>query len=244
MRLLKNTLVAAGLLWVGLSISYGQSLHIDLLQFYKEQAIITYSILGINDTPCSIKIFSSIDNFKAPLNFATGDVGEDVDPGDNKKIVVDIKKEFGDYAGEITFQIVCKPAEYLLVRKSFRRGKLYKLRWGINNNSIKTIRIELLNNAREKVWEAVGVKNSGSYNWKIPRDIKNGDYRLRFTGIENENKTTLTNSFQIKPKIPLLVKVVGGALVGSLVFILIDGQRKTLGSETLPEFSDIGFPDK
>ncbi len=222
----------------------GQSVEINSIQFYQNKAILTYSILDPKGRTYSIVLYSSKDNFEKKLVYVSGDIGNEVLAGKQKKIVWDIKKELGDFTGDLSFQLSCSVVEDFVVTKTFKRGRQYQIRWNAVSSLGETIKIELINSAQEKVWVDGSVPNTGHYNWKIPSTIKSGDdYKLQFTNVDNAIESNVSNYFQIRPKTPLIVKAAGVAIIGGVVFIL-KGSKGSGGSEPLPAFSSIGFPNK
>jgi hypothetical protein len=223
---------------------FGQSVEIGLVQLYGDEVIVNYKLHDQKGRKFFISLFSSKDNFKTPLTHVTGDVGEGILPGENKKIVWDIKTELGQFKGDLTFEIKCQVMEDFQVKKVIKRGKVYPLRWNPENNLGENVKIELINNAQKTVWEDGNLANTGRYSWKLPVKIKKGKgYSLKLTNTKNTNQTSVSNFFEIKPKTPLAVKIFGFVTVG-VASIILKGSKGAAASTALPEFSSIGFPTK
>ena len=82
----------------------------------------------------TVKLFSSRDNFVSNLKKVSGDVGLQVSPGTNKKIVWNISDEFGDNVEDkISFQVKgVIYAPFLKLNENYtklKRGKSYEFTW-------------------------------------------------------------------------------------------------------------------
>jgi hypothetical protein len=244
MRLLK-ILSTSGLMLLGLSMtSIGQSLEIDLVAFTSTKVIVKYRLLDAKQRFYSVALYSSKDGYANPLKYVSGDVGRGVLAGKNKEITWEIDKELGDFSGAITFKISCSVEESSQVTKMFKKGKTYKIEWNPVANLGENIKIELIDNEQQKVWEVKDIPNVGNFNLKIPPRIKaKHGYRLKFTNMKNAAESNWSNSFGIRSKIPFLTKAVGVALIGGAAIFVISSQSSN-SDNALPEFSTIGFPDK
>jgi hypothetical protein len=185
-----------------------------------------------------ISLLSSKDNFASPLTKVTGDVGNEVKPGIDKKIIWDITKELGNYKGEIELEMKGKfylPFLKLTdfnTDKKYKRGKSYPLVWTSGNLSGQ-IDIELYN-GEDRVSREANVANTGKYDWFVPGHVKPGnDYRLKFTNAKNRDEVIYSENFRIAPKIPLALKIGGVAAIGGAVALLGGGGGEGGGSGTV-----------
>jgi hypothetical protein len=244
MRLFKIFL-SVGVIQICLSTaSVGQSLQMDEIAFTRNSVVIRYKLLDPKNRPFSVFLYSSLDNFSTPLKRVSGDVGRGVIPGTGKKIIWDIDKEYGDFAGDITFRISSTVDESFQVTRVFKKGKTYQIDWNPVSNLGENIRLELVDVEQRKVWEINDIPNVGKFNWKIPPRIKARDgYRLRFTNMDNQIESNWSNSFGIKARTPFMFKAIGLALIGGAAVYLISTQGSN-NTNPLPDFSTIGFPDK
>lgn len=67
-----------------------------------------YGIIGIGDESFQVKLYCSLDGGKtwgSPLNYVTGDIGENIRSGSNKKIIWDVLKEKDQLVGKIKFKV-------------------------------------------------------------------------------------------------------------------------------------------
>jgi len=196
------------------------------------------------DHEYSISLFSSKDNFTTPLARVTGDVGAEVKPGLNKKINWDITREFGNYKGNLTFEIharIFMPFVKLTDNtkgKVYKRGTNYRIQW-TSGNLAGHVNIELYNSKQERVWGENNLPNNGRYDFHIAGATKPGtDYKLKFTNTKDRNDFIHSETFSIKPKVPLLVKVGGLALLagGGVVIATLGGSSNTPAEEPLIEW--------
>ncbi len=108
-----------------------------------------------------------------------------------------------------------------------KRGKSVPLAWrgGVKDQNVK---IELLHAGISQ--GAVGTAdNNGSYQWTVPSKQKTGvDYQLRLV---NGKEVITTGPFVIKPKFPMLVKVIPIVAVVAVVG-LAGGSKSSPGSPT------------
>ncbi len=164
------------------------------------------------------------------LYFATGDVGKDVKPGKNKKIVWTNKDELTSYSLEdLTFEIkpnIQSSALYFIYPRDretiFKRGTTEKIEWlggDINENLV----IELYRyDSRQKV--IANTSNKGYLSWPIPTDLRPGlDYQLRMTVANKPSNPVYSSKFKIKRKIPTALKFIpAGILAGAITFLILN----------------------
>ncbi len=206
-----------------------------------EKIFITYDIAAqYPGDKFDIDLYASSNNYSAPLQKLTGDVGKGLSAGNGKRIEWDAKAELGDYQGEILFEIHAEVIAAFLITneiKSARRGKSVQLNWrgGSKNQDVK---IELLKSGVNQGVIAT-TSNSGSYFWSIPSNEKvDSDYELR---LANAGETITTSQFSIKHKVPTLVKVIPVAVVAAVIG-LAGGSKSPSNSETsLPSPPDLGL---
>jgi hypothetical protein len=206
-----------------------QKVNIQWVQIIGDKIIVHYDLEDTNPNhEYTISLLSSKDNFAAPLTKVTGDVGNEVRPGTNKKITWDITKELGFYKGDLELEI--KGKFYLPFlkltnfdsSKKYKKGKNYPLVWSSGNMSGQ-IDIELYN-GQDRVHRESNVANSGKYDFLIPNTIKPGsDYRFKFTNTKNRDEVIYSDSFKVGAKIPLAMKIGGIAVIGGAAALLGGG---------------------
>jgi hypothetical protein len=235
---IKSVISAAILIAAFASKTNGQSIAIDFIQFEARTVVVHYTLDdGSNSNrQFLVQLYSSQDNFTTPLTRVTGDVGSEVSAGVDKKIVWDLTKELGDYKGTLSLEVrgrVYVPFVKLTMPEDqvFKRGKNYPLTWTSGNLSGQ-VNIELFNEAGERIWGENNVPNIGKFDWYLGTHVgKGGGYRLKFTNAKDRNDVVYSKPFSVKPKIPLLLKIGGLAIVGGVVGYLITRPKETSGSE-------------
>jgi hypothetical protein len=213
-----------------------------------EKVIIVYEITGAKEgQKFKIRLYGSHDNYTTPLNFVSGDVGQgnELSPG-SKRVEWDPKAELKTFDGEITFEVRAEiiapsvvkatevgPAQNAndlgksdvikilapAVSTQYKRGKFVQIRWqGIQPSQL--VKLELLKTGRKVA--AIGeVSYKSDFEWKIPKGTKKGkDYQVILT--TNDGHVTSDN-FQIKPKVPFILKALPVVVVGGVVAILLSG---------------------
>ena len=184
----------------------------------------------------TVKLFSSRDNFVNNLRKVSGDVGLQVSPGTNKKIVWNISDEFGDNVEEkISFQVKGSLYEpFLKMDQNYtllKRGKSYEYSWtGGSDKDI--LNLELLSNDL-KIVSFPSFSNEGRYTLKLPTSLKPGkSYKLKIYDSNDPDKITFTNEFEVRRKVPVILKVLPFVVIGSAVYYFMS---PTIDSNQLPD---------
>ena len=180
-----------------------------------------FDLIGNSSERYFIALYSSIDNYARPLQYVTGDVGKNIQPG-KKVISWDAKKELGNYQGNIRFKLKARFIPLLTFTNidgntKFKKGKSYTITWrgGPEKGSLH---LDLLSGT-EKVASLATVGNTGTWTWKVPKKIAKGSYRIRASA---DGRTQTSENFKIVPKVPLLAVIIPGvAVAGVAVAILI-----------------------
>lgn len=204
--------------------------------------ILHYSLADtVSRRTYTINVYSSNDDFTNPLTKVSGDVGLEVSPGPNRKIVWDAVAELGsDFSGDVALEVRGKVFvpfirldgfdEY----KKFKRNKVYNITWtgGRGNN---VLNFDLYHGER-KVTTYPNIANVGHYSLRFSKVKSGKNYRLKVTDSKNKDDVVYSEPFRIKAKVPLLVKVLPLIGVGYLI--------TTLGGEKgLPEIGDPVEPE-
>ncbi len=209
--------------------SFSQKIQIDWVEVTGDKVIVHYNLEDNSPNhEYAVSLMSSKDNFSAPLTKVSGDVGSEVKPGLNKRIQWSIIDELGNYKGDIELEIRGKVFVPFMkiagfdASRSYKRGKSYPLVWTSGNMSGQ-VDIELYK-GQTRVNSDRGVPNTGKFEWFIPGSVKTGsDYRIKFTNTKSREEVVYTSAFSIKPKLPLLVKVIPVLLAGGAVAALSGG---------------------
>ena len=208
--------------------SNAQEFRISTVELTGESIILHYDLIDtVKSRTYSINVYSSKDNFLSPLTKVKGDAGLEVRPGLNKKIVWASKEELGsDFHADLELEI--RGRVYIpFVRfndfdanRVIRRGVPTPLTW--SGGSRQNILNFAIFRGDDFITVIPNVANTGSYDIVLPTDIKPGKgYRFVVSDNKNKDQSMQTSTFEVKRKIPLLVKIVPLALVVGAVPLLV-----------------------
>ncbi len=188
---------------------------------------ITYDLLS--DSPSSlfeVNLYSSVDNFSAPLKLVTGDVGKSIKPGKGHTILWKIQEELGTYKGEITWEVralllgdyytITNPTSYSKIKK----GKTLMINWQ-GGNPAEKVEVQLLRSGFLVSKINDNLPNQGSYNWLIPKTMKpSKDYHVKIINTSNTQFAGISKSFKIGGKFPVaLVIIPSVAVIGAVAYL-------------------------
>ncbi len=207
-------------------VAGAQTVSIKKIELAGEKVIVHYDLEDSNpNNEYKLDLYASKDNFIAPLTKVKGNVGPEVKPGLDRKIEWNIIEEYGPYKGKLSLEIKGKvyipfvKLQNFNTSKSYKRGSNNNLGWKPGNNN--PINIELFKGG-QRVAGDMNMPNNGSHTLYIPSKAKPGkDYRLKITDSRNSEDIIYTDYFKVKPKVPLLLKL--------LPVFAIGGAAATLG---------------
>lgn len=219
-----------------------QNVIIKKVELAGEKIIVHYDLEDGNpNNEYKLDLYASRDNFTAPLTKVKGDVGPEVKPGTDRKIEWSIREEYGGYKGRIALEIKGKvyvpfvKLQNFDTKKSYKRGQSYSLAWKPGNTN--PINIELYKGG-QRISGEMNQPNNGGHTFFIPQQSKPGsDYRLKITDTRNSDEVLYTSNFQVKPKVPLLVKVLPVVAIGGVVAFFIGkggGNKGDTGGDDIP----------
>jgi hypothetical protein len=216
-------------LFLFISQSSAQTVTVKKVELAGEKIIVYYDLEDSNpNNEYLLNLFSSKDNFVAPLSKVTGDVGPEVKGGPGKKIEWSIREEYGGYKGRIALEIrgrVYVPFVKLQnfdAVKGFKRGTSNDLVWKVGGTS--PVHIELFKGS-QRVQGDLNQPNNGNFVLSIPSNVKPGkDFRIKFTDSKDGSEIIYSPYFKVKPKIPLWAKLAPVAIVGVVVAVLAGGK--------------------
>lgn len=217
-------------------VSSAQRVVIKKIELAGEKIVVNYDLEDSNpQNEYKLDLYASKDNFATPLTKVSGDVGPEVKPGINKKIEWSVREELGGYKGRITLEIrgrVYIPFVKLLnfnPKGSYKKGKSYTLNLKAGNTN--PIHVELYKGS-QRISGEMNHPNSGSYILTIPASAKPGkDYRIKITDSKSSEDLIYSPLFQVKPKVPMLLKIGAGALVAGGAVVALGGGA---GSDDIP----------
>lgn len=207
-------------------MTYAQDFHVKRIEVAQGKVNIYYDLVDTLARGYTINVYASRDNFITPLQKISGDAGLEVKAGKNKKIIWDAPAELGpDFDGKVALEV--RGRVYIpFVRfekfeeyKAIKRGKPYNISW-TGGTTQNILHFELFR-GEKKVASFPDVANTGKYKLTLPTNIKPGsNYKFKITDIKNKDEVVYTGNFQVKRKVPLLLKVIPllgvGALAASL----------------------------
>ncbi len=227
------------IVFLSCSFSYAQSIqNVKASPLQNGIVTVTYDIVGEKaNQKFIIELYGSNNNFTKPLIQVAGDVGKDITGGSGKRIIWSASDELSDYKGEISFRVkgsvIGMPFVFIspIEGRAIRRGKNTDLKWeGGTTNQI--IKLELYK-GNVQINAIAETKNSGTYNWNVPKNLEKGNYTVKLiAGQENVSSKV----FVVKSKIPLLLKALPILAVGGAVIALGGGGSKGTGT---PASSDL-----
>lgn len=215
---------------------YAQQLEVKRIELSGDDVIFYYTLLdSVPNRLFTINLYTSRDNYISPLEKLSGDVGQQIKSGNDRKVIWNARQELGDaFDGRVAVEIRARVYIPFLTFESFskvKRGKATDIIWrgGARQH---TLNFDLYNKKNEKVTTVIPNINAaaGHTSLTIPSDIKPGKgYRLKI--VDNKNKDLYVEStpFTIKRKIPLLLIALPIAAAGGAASLL-GGEKKGGGS--------------
>jgi hypothetical protein len=216
---------------------WAQKVELDWVEIIDKKVIVHYNLHDDNTSrQYLVNLYTSQDGFSKELTKVSGDVGADVTAGSDKRIIWDIVKELGDYAGNLTFEVrarIYTPFVKLInfgEGRVFKRGKNYPIIWSTGNIS-GHVNIELYR-GDERIAGENNLPNVGKLDWHVPSTSKRANnYRLRFTNVKDRGDITYSPPFTIKPKVHTALKAMGIVVMGG-AGILFGGNSGSGGTAT------------
>jgi hypothetical protein len=218
-----TSLLSASLLLIS-SVALSQTVVIKKVELAGEKVIVHYELDDGNpNNEYLISLYSSKDNFATALTKVSGDVGMEIKPGADKKIVWNIIQEYGGYKGKLALEVKGKvyvpfvKLQPLNPKKAYARGKSHAIKWKPGNTN--PVNIELYNGG-ERITGETNHPNNGSYTLFIPKHVKTGkEYRIKMSDPRNSEEVIYSGYFKVGPKIPLWMKVAPVIAAGAAAII-------------------------
>ncbi len=235
MKYVKLILLLTLVQFVSLSL-VAQTIHITKMKLLNDKMLIFYNIDDGNpNNEYLVSIFSSKNNYSAPHTMVSGDVGQEIKPG-NRVATWNIKEELGDYQGSLSVEI--RASVYIpFVRlkdeenqKIFKRGNNYELKWRPGNTN--PVHIELFL-GDQKVGGQLNHPNDGSFSTILSKDLKRGTkYKIKVSDAKHPEDFVYTNFFTVKRKVPLVLKVIPFMALGAIIGQVVTDSAESTGTAT------------
>lgn len=180
---------------------------------------VTYSLVGDYWNRYDVRLYSSFDNYTTPVQLVEGDVGENISPDSEKKIIWNALNELAEFEGNLSVKLKVKFIPFLTFNidkgEKFRRGKSQTISWQATNPG--SLNLELYKGDK-KVMDIAAFSSHTTYNWPVQKKTKPGkDYRIKASG---NGRYAFSKPFIIKKKVPLIIWVVPAAVAYGLVKIM------------------------
>lgn len=210
------------------ALSYAQNFTIIKAERQGDNLIVYYDLLdSITNRTYTINVYNSLDNFINPLTKISGDLGLEVKPGGNRKIVWRAKEELGaEFTGDLSLEVRGKiyipfvKLDGFDDYKKFKRQRDYKITWtGGRGNSVLNFD---LYRGEKKITTFPNIANVGQYTLKFDANVRPGsNYKLKVSDAKNKDDVIWTDKFRIKRKTPLLIKIIPFVAIGAVASTLL-----------------------
>ena len=165
--------------------------------------IITYNLTSSGPNQSyRIELRSSHDNYVGNLQMVSGDVGENVTPGNGLRIIWRAREEMGLFVGNITFEVnstlTLSPLRLTSPRLSdtFDPGNSIPIEWegGFSDSQIK---LELFKSNLFNM-DITTTPNRKKFDWVVPSDVLNGtDYKIKLYDTSAPADAVMSNNFTL-----------------------------------------------
>jgi len=207
--------------------AWAQTVSINNVELAGDKVIVHYNLQDSNPgNEYQLALYCSNDNYRSPLTKVSGNIGNEVKLGADNKIEWKIVEEYGAFKGKIALEIRGKvyvpfvKLQNFDVAKKYKRGKAIDIGW--KAGATNAINIELMKGSQRVVGEN-NLQNNGTHTLYIPANAKTGtDYRLRITDTKTSD-VVYTSNFGVKPKIPLLLKLLPVLVIGGGAAAVLGG---------------------
>ena len=211
-----------------------QEFSIKKIEITPDQVIIHYDLIDTTRyRTYTVRVYSSADNFLAPLTKVSGHVSSnaivEVAPGTNKKIVWNSKEELGvSFIGNLELEVrgrVYIPFIRLVGLEdvtSQKRTVPFTIKW-TGGSPQNVLSFQLYNKANKLVYAPPNVPNELQHKMTIPKSVKPGKgYYFKISDSKNADQVVFSPSFNVKPKYPLTLKTAAVMVVGGGIYYLIN----------------------
>jgi hypothetical protein len=219
---------------------FAQNIVVKRIELENDMLNLYYDLTdSLNSHTYAMSLYSSQDNFNAKEQRVTGDIGLGIKPGANHKITWSAKEVLGaDFKGKIRLELRAKMFVPFLqmdaMKNSYKRGRDISLAW--KADSAPSVLNFDLYKGDKLVHSFANITNVGHTILRIPTSVKPGkDYYYKISDLNNKDQMVVTQTFGIKRKTPLLLKVLPIALIGGGAAILGGGGGSSNSSSAIPD---------
>lgn len=214
--------------WLSHSIvAFAQVFSIEKVERSGDNVILYYNLIDtLRNHAYTVNLYSSADNYTAPLQKVTGAVGLEVKPGVMQKIVWAAKEEMGSaFNGDIGLEVRGKiyipfvKLDGFDDYKKFKRNKNYKVTWTGGRGS-SVLNFDLYK-GEKKVAAYPNIANVGHHNLKFEHVKPGNNYKLKISDSKNKDDVVYSAPFKIRAKVPLLVKLISLGGIGYFISTLL-----------------------
>ena len=209
----------------------GQTVENIRTNFDGDKLIITYDLIYPDAAQkFNVTLYSSHDDYARPLSLLIGDFGDKVVAGKGNRVIWDAKSSLPpDFDKDIIIQV--KAAKVAVVAAAvvklsmrpfdqsiYKKGRTIEIKW-LGGSPDDKFNIELFRDNTLKLRVAEKVDNSGRYSWTMPNSVTAGkNYLIRMSNTQNPTDLSNSQIFQVKPRTPLIVKVLPFIAAGAAYF--------------------------
>jgi hypothetical protein len=197
-----------------------QQLDVKRVELKGDEVIVHYALAdSVAGRSYSVNLYSSLDTYVNPLAHVRGDFGSEVKPGVQRTITWNAKKELGEaFNDKVSIELRARVFIPFIRFDSFekiKRGKPTEVTWR-GGTSQNILNFELWR-AGKRVEVIPNIPNAQHAKIEIPRNVKAGkNYTFKIVDSKNKDLVIQTAPFTIKPKVPLLLKLLPIAVIGGV----------------------------
>lgn len=219
---------------------WGQEIEIKRIELNGKDVILHYDLEDADiDRRYAIYVYLSIDNYTQPSHHVEGDIGVDIKPGANKKVIWHAGEELGnEFNDRVSIRLNGSIYTPFISLQGFTEGTVFKrgvkrqVIWSGGRND-NVLDFEILKGEKNTGVVFGNISNVvGSQAFTMPKSLKPGnDYKFRISDSNNREEMIYSPTFKVKRKIPLGYKVGAGLVIGAAAYILYN----TLKTETIED---------
>ncbi len=209
------------------------------MELEKDKLNLYYDLVdSVNSNKYTISLYSSKDNYTMKQENVSGKIGLEIKPGTNHKMTWNAKEMLGaDFNGKIKLELRAKLFVPFLrfdaLKKSYKRGKDVTVTW---KGSITSTALNFdLYRGNLLVHAFANFSNVGKTTFTIPSSIKPGKgYYLKVSDVINNDQVVVSETFKVKRRTPLFLKILPIAVIGGAAAVL-GGGNSSNSAHAIPD---------